>query len=122
MRCAIAQPWSGSSAIVFMISRSTVPCTRSVGFPMIIDKSSGSLVDGQGVGEERRRKSENDVRFDRADDFASRVQDRRMRIASEVCHFGVADSTKAAKRRNQGRFGGARRAVFDFQRYAQPLG
>lgn len=31
IRCAMAQPCIGSSAIVFRIKRSTVPCTRSVG-------------------------------------------------------------------------------------------
>ena len=52
MRLAIAQPCIGAREIVFRISRSRVPCTRSFGLP-ILDTSTiynrGGIVDRQGV-------------------------------------------------------------------------
>src|SRR5579871_270169 len=36
MRCAMAQPCMGSSATIFRMSRSSVPCTRSVGLLMAL--------------------------------------------------------------------------------------
>jgi hypothetical protein len=48
MRLAIAQPCFGSSEMVLRMSRSRVPCTRSLGFP-ILCLSTLTIVDSQGV-------------------------------------------------------------------------
>src|SRR5262245_9979422 len=52
MRCATAQPCTGAAATAFMMSRSSVPWTRSTGLPMSpLDgrqEHSPALVDRQG--------------------------------------------------------------------------
>ena len=44
MRCAIAQPCMGSRATTFRMSRSSVPCTRSVGLLMRLPSSTDTSV------------------------------------------------------------------------------
>src|SRR6266567_8028045 len=51
MRCAIAQPCIGSKAITFRASRSSVPCTRSVGLPIsVTDNRISSSAAGKQAG------------------------------------------------------------------------
>src|SRR6266496_6432128 len=51
MRLAIAHPCFGSSETVFRINKSSVPCTRSVGFPICLDYLQYTTPDRRSIPE-----------------------------------------------------------------------